>query len=219
MEIAHRPLKIALIGYGKMGRRVEKIALERGHKITSIEEADVCIDFTEPSSVLSTLQKLAPTKKCFVIGTTGWYDELDKVSELVKKYDLALLYAPNFSIGVHLFMEVVAEAAKKYLGTGEYKVAGVEMHHDEKKDAPSGTALGLVKKIGQPVSFSSVRCGSIPGVHTLIFDSPVDQITLTHEARSRDGFALGAVKAAEWLPGKKGLFTLNDLLTGELQHA
>lgn len=209
-------LKLALIGYGKMGQRVEKIAEERGHALTSIEEASICIDFTHPDAVLDNIHRLAAQKKSLVIGTTGWYDSLPQVKAWVEKYQIGLLYSPNFSIGIKLFMEVVEEAARRYLSRPGYEVAGLELHHSQKKDSPSGTALSIQKRIeqqaGRTVPFSAVRCGSIPGTHSVFFDSPVDQITLTHEARSRDGFALGAVQGAEWLNGKTGLFTMEDFI-------
>lgn len=206
-------LKIALIGYGKMGRMVEAIALERGHRIVPLEEAFVCIDFTRPEAALPNVQKLAPLGKNIVMGTTGWYEQLPEVEKLVKQHAIGFLYAPNFSLGVQLFLQVVAEAAKRYLSHEEYSVGGYELHHAAKKDAPSGTAKALMERVGRPMEFAAIRCGSIPGTHTLIFDSKADTITLQHEARSREGFALGAVKAAEWLTGKKGFYTMEDMFS------
>lgn len=147
------------------------------------------------------------------MGTTGWYDRLDEMKALVDKYQIGFLYSPNFSLGVHLFLQVVEEAAKRYLAYSEYSVGGIELHHSEKKDAPSGTAKAIMEIIDKPCEFVSVRLGAIPGTHTVIFDSKADQITLQHEARSRESFAIGAVKAAEWLHGKKGFYTLEDMFT------
>lgn len=206
-------IKFHLIGYGKMGKLVEKAALSRNHEIVDLENADVCIDFTTPEAVLDTLKKIAPLKKNVVIGTTGWQQHLPEVEELVKEYQIGLLHSPNFSLGVNLFMQVVEEAAKKFLAYPDYQVGALELHHSEKKDAPSGTALSLAKKIGKPVEFASVRCGNFPGTHSIFFDSKADLITLTHEARSREGFALGAVRAAEWLQGKKGIYTMEDIFS------
>lgn len=206
-------LKLALIGYGKMGKMVEKWALKRSHLISSAADADICIDFTHPAAALPNIKKYAEMGKNLVVGTTGWYDHLPEVEALVKKYQIGLLYAPNFSLGVNIFLQVVEEAAKRYLSYPDYKVAGVEWHHAEKKDAPSGTSLAIKKRIHAPCEIASIRCGTIPGTHQVLFDSEADLITLTHEARSREGFALGAVVAAEWLSNKKGLFTFEDTFT------
>lgn len=212
MASTPQSLNLALIGYGKMGRMVETAALQRHHKLVSEDEADVCIDFTHPDSAVENIKRLSGKKKNIIMGTTGWYDRLPEVQKIIEENQTSLLYSANFSLGVNLFLQIVEEAAKKFLAHSHYSVGGIEMHHSEKKDAPSGTALSIEKKVGKPVNFTSVRCGSIPGTHTLFFDSPVDVITLTHEARSREGFALGAVQAAEWLHGKKsGLYTMEDL--------
>ena len=210
--MAKGSLKLGLIGYGKMGRMVERVARERQHEIVGGEEADICVDFSHPSVAVDHVQKYAAMKKNIVMGTTGWYEALPEVKKLVERYQIGFLYSPNFSLGVLLFLQVVEEAARRFLPCGEYDVGGFEIHHRSKVDAPSGTAKAIVERIGKPVDFGSIRCGSIPGTHTVIFDSKADQVTLTHEARSREGFALGAVKAAEWLEGKTGFFTLEDLL-------
>ena len=206
-------LKLALIGYGKMGRLVEKAALARNHQIVDLPDSDICIDFSHPDAVLNTLKKIGPMQKSVVIGTTGWHEKLPQVKELVAHYQIGCLHSANFSLGVNLFLQVVEEAAKRFLAYPDYDAAISESHHQEKKDAPSGTALLLAKKMGKPVEIASVRCGHIPGTHTVLFDSQADLITLTHEARSREGFALGAVRAAEWLQGKKGLFTMEDIFS------
>ena len=176
-----------------------------------VDQADICIDFTHPDAAIENVKKLASLKKNIVMGTTGWYEKIDEVQTLVEKYQIGFIYSPNFSLGVQLFLKVVEDAAKRFLAYPEYSPGGYELHHEEKKDAPSGTAKALIKKIGKPMEFASIRCGSIPGTHTVIFDSKADQVTLTHEARSREGFALGAVRAAEWLDGKKGFFIMEDM--------
>lgn len=211
-------MDIALIGTGKMGKLVEQLAVQRGHRVIggyhplqdySLDGADVCIDFSHPGVVMKNIELVADQGKNLVMGTTGWESSLDQVKEIVERSGIGFLYSPNFSIGVHLFMEIVKNAMKTVETMG-YDIAGLEMHHNEKVDAPSGTAKELEKITG--CKFSSVRCGSIPGTHSIIMDSPIDTITLTHEARSRSGFAEGAIRAAEWLEGKKGFYTIEDLL-------
>lgn len=221
-------MKIALIGYGKMGRLVEKAAPERGHLITAkihprhwrpeeIENADICIDFSHPDCAVGNLKWAASMRKNFVMGTTGWTEHLDAVKQLVKDSGIGFLYAPNFSIGIALFLRIVEEAAKLIAPFEEYDCGGWECHHALKADSPSGTAQAILGRLTDIMKeknpqFTSTRCGSFPGTHTLIFDSPADTITLSHQARSRDGFVQGALSAAEWLQGKSGFFTLQDML-------
>lgn len=223
-------MKVALVGYGKMGRMVEKLALARGHQIiarissdtspewTTVAQADVCIEFSRPEAVLKNLAKISQFGVNCVIGTTGWYEQLETARALVEKQGTGILYSPNFSVGIHLFLEIVQHAAKRISFFPDYAVGGVEYHHQQKLDTPSGTAQKIAAAINQerpaaaPLVFSSVRCGSFPGTHTVFFDSPIDTLTFTHEARSREGFADGALLAGEWLLGKKGLFTLEDYL-------
>lgn len=223
-------MKIALIGYGKMGKLVEKAAVEAGHEIAakiapslstritpqSVAAADVCIDFTRPDAVLETVRLLAPLKKNIVIGTTGWEKERPLIEQIAAEQGIGLIYDANFSIGMHCFLQLVQDAARLFLSVEGYDAAGIESHHLQKRDAPSGTAKMIAAKIeqvsGVQVPFASVRCGSIPGTHTLIFDSAVDTVTLTHNARSREGFARGAVAAAEWIEGRTGVYTLSDMI-------
>lgn len=224
-------MKLTLIGYGKMGRMVEAAASSRGHTISSIIDpkgpyrkiskesidcADVCIEFTNPHNAVDNIRSCALLGKSLVVGTTGWYDQLAEVQEMVEKMGIGLLYAPNFSTGVHLFMRLVRAAARLIEPFSEYDVALWEEHSKNKRDKPSGTALKLADILMQEIKrrpeICSLRCGSIPGTHSIQFDSPVDTITLRHTARSREGFAAGAVAAAEWLKDKKGLFTLDDLM-------
>lgn len=228
-------MKIAIIGYGKMGQMIERAALSRGHTIVArisssewelqdLSKADLCIEFTRPDSVLENIQKIAKLKKSIVIGTTGWYDQIEQVRSIVNEKQIGALYSPNFSIGIHLFLHMIEQTSKLMNSFIEYDVAGIEYHHKGKKDSPSGTALEISKKIEvnmnriEKVPFSSVRCGSIPGTHTVIFDSPCDTISISHEARNREGFATGAVQAAEWLKGKQGLFTFSDYIMSIMQR-
>lgn len=243
-------MKIVLLGYGKMGRLIEEIALQKEHcvvakvhpsgplatiKDTILQQADICIDFSNPESALENIRTIAKMKKNLVMGTTGWYEHLEEAKNIVKQSGIGFLYSPNFSIGVHLFKNIVEKAAILLNHFDDYDVCGFEIHHNEKVDAPSGTAKSLVHSLldkierkthpvyhldNRPIAshelqFSSLRCGSAPGTHTVIFDSPADTITLSHQARNRDGFARGAVAAAEWLEGKKGFFTLDDMITNQ----
>lgn len=246
-------MKIALIGYGKMNKLVEQIALQNSHQIVAIidpekgilhitkkdlNEADICIDFSTPSCFIENLTALAALNQTIVVGTTGWYNEIDRVKELVERYKIGFLYAPNFSLGVNIFYKIVKEAARMINFFDDYDPSGFEIHHNQKKDSPSGTAKALSEilvneidrkkeifydKIDRQVlpeelHFASIRGGSNPGQHTIIFDSHADTITLTHQARSREGFAKGAIRAAEWLYGKKGFYTIQDLIE-ETFHA
>jgi 4-hydroxy-tetrahydrodipicolinate reductase len=220
-------MKIALIGYGKMGQMIEKAAV--GHEIVAritsshwdldaVQEADLCFEFTHPESAVENIRRLAELKKEIVIGTTGWHDQLEHVRSIVEQHQIGALYAANFSIGINLLLQIVAHASKVMNGFSEYEVAGIDYHHKQKKDSPSGTALEIGRTIAENmqrvenVPFSSIRCGSIPGTHTVLFDSPCDTIAITHEARNREGFAKGAVQAAEWLHGKKGFYTFADFM-------
>jgi 4-hydroxy-tetrahydrodipicolinate reductase len=227
-------MKIALIGYGKMGQMVEKSALDHGHTISAkissgewdaegIQQADICIEFTEPHSALKNIKKVAEQKKNLIIGTTGWYDQLASVQSIVSESQIGILYSPNFSIGINLLLEILRHTAKLMNNFPNYDVAEVETHHNQKKDAPSGTAIEIAKALQsemkriEQVPISSVRCGSVPGTHEILFDSPCDTISITHTARNREGFAQGAIKAAEWLQGKKGLYTFDDCIKAIIQ--
>jgi 4-hydroxy-tetrahydrodipicolinate reductase len=229
-------MKISLIGYGKMGRMVEEAAHEKGHVIVSkidpkekyscleldsLQNADICIDFSKPALVLDNIKKAALLGVNLVVGTTGWYDQLPKVEEIVEGYGIGVLYSPNFSLGIQLFLKMIQNAAALINLHEHYDVSGYEAHHSQKLDAPSGTAHAIIDLLAknidrnrkQEIQFPSIRCGSIPGTHVVIFDSPSDTIELKHVARNRKGFAYGAIAAAEWLQGKKGLFTLDSLQT------
>jgi len=242
-------MKIALIGYGKIGQLIEKLAPQANHEIVAIidpklpsrtiskanlKDADVCIDFSHPNAVFDNIQKLAECGKNIVVGTTGWYDQIDHVQKIVSTNSIGFLYAPNFSIGVHLFLQIIKEAAQLINAFDQYDIGGFEAHHQQKVDSPSGTAKAIAQMLldrierknsviyGSPqkalesheLHFGSLRCGSLPGTHTITFDSPVDTITITHEAKNREGFARGALSGAEWLQGKQGFYTIEDLLGG-----
>lgn len=222
-------MKIGLIGYGNMGQMVEKAALGRGHSIVAcmtsnqwdmeaLQQADICIEFTHPECALDNIRRIAELKKEVVIGTTGWHDNLELVRSIVAEHQIGALYSSNFSMGVNLLLEILAHAAKVMNAFEEYDVAGIDFHHNRKKDSPSGTSLEIARTLEKnmervdEVPFSSIRCGSIPGTHTILFDSPCDTISITHEARNREGFALGAIQAAEWLRGRKGLYTFAECM-------
>ncbi|KAF3362961.1 hypothetical protein PHSC3_000495 [Chlamydiales bacterium STE3] len=225
-------LKIALFGKGKMGMLVAEAALEKGHEIANLENADLAIDFSHPQAVLRNVEKAASSGTSIVVGTTGWENDYEKIQDLVTRYQIGFLYSPNFSIGVHLYLKTLNAAAALIANHDSYDVGGYEMHHQEKADSPSGTAKAITKtllnhfknkkaalfetshgKIAHDLlHFPSLRLGHHPGMHSVIFDSPYDSITVTHEAKNRKGFATGAIQSAEWLNGKKGFFTLEDIL-------
>jgi 4-hydroxy-tetrahydrodipicolinate reductase len=220
-------MKLAIIGYGKMGRLIEQLAPEYGFQsIIAIDigddfakaaGADVAIEFTTPEAALSNIEKLAAMKLPVVVGTTGWLSHMDRVQAAVEKNGSALVWSPNFSVGVNVFLRVVREAAKLLADEKEYGAWAWEIHHDTKKDAPSGTMIKLVEEMkaaGYPrnIDVSSNRAGRHPGTHEIGFDSAADTITLRHAARSREGFARGALKAAQWIVGKQGVFEFGDVL-------
>jgi len=224
-------MKIALLGYGKMGRLVEQAAVHRGHEIVcrmnhaedgwpDVSKADLCIDFSQGDAVLGHLEKCGKLGKNLVIGTTGWESRIEEAEKKTQQFGIGVLYASNFSIGGHLFLKILDYGAKIMNSFAEYDVAGIEFHHSKKKDAPSGTALEICRRMKKGMDrldrfeMTAVRLGSIPGTHQVMFDSPVDTISIRHEARNREGFAKGAVQAAEWLVGKTGFYTLDDLIEG-----
>ncbi|MDR2109760.1 MAG: 4-hydroxy-tetrahydrodipicolinate reductase [Spirochaetaceae bacterium] len=255
-------MNIALIGYGKMGKMIEAKARERGHCITvvvdpfaaeertlsgapvyrGIPEADfsgveAAVEFTRPDTAPDNIKALAGRHIPVTAGTTGWLDRLEEVRKTVEDAGSSLLWASNFSLGVHLFYRIAAYAAKIADPFPEYDVGGWESHHNKKADSPSGTAKTLTERVlaqmkrkkravwdtldrppeADEIHYPSLRIGSMPGVHALLFDSPADTIEITHTARNREGFALGAIRAAEWLvrePGRRGVFTMDDVLDG-----
>ena len=220
-------MKLAIIGYGKMGRLIGQLAPEYGFtSIVTIDigddfakavGADVAIEFTTPDAALSNIERLAAMKLPVVVGTTGWLAHMDRVRAAVEKNGSALVWSPNFSVGVNVFLRVVREAARLLTDEKEYGAWAWEIHHDTKKDAPSGTMIKLVEEMkaaGYPrnIDVSSNRAGRHPGTHEIGFDSAADTITLRHAARSREGFARGALKAAQWIVGKQGVFEFGDVL-------
>lgn len=255
-------MKIALVGFGKMGHMIAKAAELRNHEVVCTVDlfaedascithdthvmveaikssgAQGIIEFSHPASVIPNISALIPTGIPLVVGTTGWLDKLEEVSNQVTANYSALLHSSNFSIGVNLFYKMVSDAAHLMAEFEEYDIAVFESHHNQKADSPSGTGLDIAKRILQNIprktkvitdSFSrkpekeelhlaSLRIGSVPGTHSVIFDSPADTIELTHTARSREGFAIGAVRALEWLSSpdstgmsKSGVFTMEDV--------
>lgn len=240
---------IALIGYGKMGKIIRRLAEEKGHTIKvvidpncentmkeitaeTLEGVDVCIDFTHPSVIIDNIRKVASLGKNIVVGTTGWYYQMNEVKKIVEESGIGLIWSGNFSIGVNAFFRIVENASKIFNNIETYDAMVHEFHHNQKADSPSGTAsmIGkivldnldrkdkivedrLARKIEpNELQVSSTRGGSIPGTHSVIFDSPQDTIELRHTARSREGFATGSVLAAEFINGKKGFFSINDLM-------
>jgi 4-hydroxy-tetrahydrodipicolinate reductase len=223
--------KLAIVGYGKMGRLIEQLApeygftvharLDAGDDLRQAAGADVAVEFTLPSAVVKNVETLSALKIPVVTGTTGWLDQLDHVRAMVEQHHTALVWSPNFSIGVNVFFRVVREAARLFESQPQYGAWAWEIHHHTKKDAPSGTLLRLVEELdaagySRPVDAGSNRAGAHPGTHEIGFDSAADTITLRHTARNREGFARGALKAAQWLPGKRGIFKFEDVLFSEV---
>jgi len=218
--------RLALIGYGKMGRMLDGLAADYGFEVCArrdvdrpepIEGADVAIEFTHPGAVMGNIAEVAKLRMPLVVGTTGWSAHLAEAKALVERHDSALLWSPNFSVGVNVFRRLVAEAARLLRDEPGYGAWGWEIHHHTKKDAPSGTLIQLVDAMRQAgytrnIDTASSRAGAHPGTHEIGFDSAADTITLRHSARSREGFARGALKAAQWIVGKKGFFEFSDIL-------
>lgn len=230
-------MKVALIGYGAMGRLIESHLVERGHQTfvaidedyvnfdaaelaVEIEGADVAIDFTNASAVHRNIDACMRAGVPMVVGTTGWNDRLDDIRKLVLEADGGLVFGANFSIGVNLFYRIADYAAELFAKFPEYEAFIEEQHHSRKKDAPSGTALKIKEIISKHVDLGEIaatRAGNIPGTHRIGFDGPADQILLTHNARSREGFALGAIMAAEWIVGKTGFYEFSDVMDEIIQ--
>jgi 4-hydroxy-tetrahydrodipicolinate reductase len=230
-------LGLAIVGCGKMGKLIEQLAPEYGCEVRTrfsgsdnaggkalshetLRGVDVAIEFTTPGAALDNVRRLATLAMNCVVGTTGWYEHLPEAREAVLKSRTGLVWAPNFSVGVNLFMQAVAQTAALFAKHPEYEAWGWEIHHSAKKDAMSGTLKKLAEEIGaagytRPVSLSASRAGAIPGTHEIGFDSVSDTITLRHTARSREGFARGALQAARWIAGKQGFFEFKEIL-GEL---
>lgn len=230
-------MKIALLGYGKMGKVIENIAVSRGHEIVlrkdanesfaDVNTADVAIDFSTPKSALENISECLMRGIPVISGTTGWLDDYHKAAALCEQRDGAFIYGSNFSLGVNLFFEINKMVAKTMRKFPQYKISMEETHHTQKKDAPSGTAISLAKDIIDNSDYSSwaqadaaedeilihaKRIEHVPGTHIVSYNSPEDSIEIKHTANNREGFAFGAVIAAEWLLDKKGVFTMKDVL-------
>lgn len=230
-------MKIALLGYGKMGKVIERIALERGHEIVlkkdefntydGLSTADVAIDFSVPSAAVSNISNCFNANVPVVSGTTGWLEHYDEMIALCKTKNGGFISSSNFSLGVNLFFEFNEYLAKIMSKFDHYKLDMEEIHHDQKLDAPSGTAISLAKGVIENSNYTNwtldnpkeneihieaIRTGTVPGTHTVTYNSEVDSIEIKHTAHNREGFALGAVIAAEWLAGKHGVFTMKDVL-------
>jgi 4-hydroxy-tetrahydrodipicolinate reductase len=230
-------MKIALLGYGKMGKVIEKIAKERGHEIIlrktsatsykGIENADVAIDFSIPDAAVPNISACLNAGIPIICGTTGWLEHYDDMVTLCNEKKGAFLYGSNFSLGVNLFFELNAHLAKMMAKFNTYKVSMEEIHHTQKLDAPSGTAITLAKGIientnytswtldkakAQEIHIDAKRIENVPGTHSVFYNSEVDLIEIKHVAHNREGFAIGSVFAAEWIIGKKGVFSMKDVL-------
>lgn len=222
-------MNLLVLGKGKTGSIVAEVATERGHTVSSLDEndnahasaltseklagVDVVIDFTTPDAVMENIDACARAGKSIVVGTTGWYGQLESVRQLAESSGIGFLYGSNFSVGVNVFFEI-ARAASAALPLG-YAAKIMERHHVHKLDSPSGTAASIQKILAQPTGvepeITSVREGETVGTHVMFFDSANDSMMLVHDAKSRRGFAEGAVRAAEWLCGKKGFYDFKDI--------
>lgn len=231
-------MKIALLGYGRMGQVIERIALERGHEIVlkksrnasfdGLENADVAIDFSIPEAAVSNITACFEKGTPVISGTTGWLEDYSKMVKLCEENQGAFIYGSNFSLGVNIFFELNTHLAKIMSQFNQYSTSIEEIHHMQKLDAPSGTAITLAESIINNSDYSSwaldeaksndelvikaQRIPNVPGTHTITYKSAVDTIEITHEAHNREGFALGAVIAAEWILGRKGVFSMKDVL-------
>jgi 4-hydroxy-tetrahydrodipicolinate reductase len=230
-------MKIALLGYGKMGQTIEKIALDRGHEIVlkktssnsfeGLSLADVAIEFSVPNAAVANITESLNAGVPTISGTTGWLKEYHEMEKLCLQKNTAFLYGSNFSLGVNLFFELNEHLSKIMSKFDQYKVSMEEVHHTQKLDAPSGTAITLANSIINNTNYDDwsienpldnelfinvIRQDKVPGTHTVTYDSTVDSIAINHTAHNREGFALGAILAAEWIVGKKGVFTMKDVL-------
>lgn len=235
-------MKIALIGYGKMGKEIEQIALSRGHEVVlkisvenlndftpdNLKKADVAIEFTAPDAALNNMYTCFDVGIPVVVGTTGWNKHLDEVKKYCNTKNATLLYASNFSVGVNLFFALNKRLAELMVPYNQYDVTIEEIHHTQKLDAPSGTAISLANDIlavhptkkqwslqkndAENLFINVKRIDPVPGTHSIKYSSDIDDIEIIHTAHNRKGFATGAVIAAEWIAGKKGIYTMNDVL-------
>ena len=236
-------MKIAILGYGKMGQEIERIAISRKHDVfliidsiegwekegTRLKEADVAIEFSQPDTVLDNIYHCFDANVPVVVGTTGWYEDLEQVRNDCMELGQTLFYSPNFSVGVNLFFELNRKLAVLMSNRKDYEISIEETHHIHKQDAPSGTAIVLANDIirntkrkekwvkepsenPEELGIQSFRTENVPGMHKVKYDSEVDYIEIIHSAKNRRGFAIGSILATEWLVGKKGIFEMKDLL-------
>ena len=231
-------MKIALVGYGKMGKIIHSIVEERGHEIChrinssnpseSWENADVAIEFSKPEFVLENMRRSISYKVPIVVGTTGWNDQLENITKEVLENSAGLFYASNFSLGVNIFYDINQRLARMMNDYPSYKIEMEEIHHSEKLDKPSGTAISLAEQImsvhdaysswtnkvheKDAIPIHSLREKDVKGTHSIVYENEVDRIEISHKAKNRKGFAMGAILAAEFLIGRQGVFTMQDLL-------
>lgn len=236
-------MKIAIIGYGKMGKTIERLAIAQGHTVPltfdlnnieeltpdNLQQVDVAIEFTTPSSAVSNIIKCFEAGIPVIVGTTAWHDDLPKVTAACEKYNGTLLHATNFSIGVNIFFAINEQLAHMMDEFEVYNPTMEEIHHTQKLDAPSGTGItlaeGILSRLGRKdkwvnqaatssneLALVSKRIDKVPGTHIVTYSSPIDSIEIKHTAHSREGFAVGAIQAAAWAIGKKGVFTVRDML-------
>ena len=235
-------MNIAIIGYGKMGKVIEQLAMERGHTITAkitsqeanfspelLKNSDVAIEFSIPSAAISNINKCFVAGTPVVVGTTGWMDQLENVSNTCKEKNGGLFYASNFSVGVNIFFKVNQLLAKLMNGQPSYNISMEEIHHTQKLDSPSGTALTIANQIlenvgrkeswiesnnasNTEIGITAKRIADTPGTHIVTYENDIDKIEISHEAKGRKGFALGSILAAEFMMGKSGVFGMEDLL-------
>lgn len=236
--------RIAIVGYGTMGKAIEEMALEKDFEISGtydindpvskdkILDFDVAIDFTTPEVVMKNIKYLASKKKNIVIGTTGWYSEIEKVRKLAAKYDIGIVWGSNFSIGMQFFFRVTEKSGELLKLLNEFQFGITDIHHNRKKDAPSGTAISLANYLikgnknysgftldpteavedKSKIHISSFRVGNVIGEHRILIDSPYESIEFTHSAKNRKGFALGVLEAAKWIKNKKGFYSFDEVL-------
>jgi len=225
--------RVAVIGDGKMGQAIKQLAIEKGWQVTaligeresargkgisarSLGEPEVAVEFTQPDAAVANVVAALRAGVPVVVGTTGWYDALPEVTRIAKETGTSFLWSPNFSLGVNVMIELARYAGTLMRTLEDFDAHIVETHHTRKKDAPSGTAIAIAKAasdtLERPIPTTSVRTGSVPGTHELIFDGAFEQLALTHLARDRRVFAEGALKAADWLVGKRGVFAMRDVL-------
>ncbi len=231
-------MKLAIVGYGKMGRLIEQLAPEYGCEIAlrldeynnagyagitaeNFRGVEVAVEFSTPDAVVGNIERIAALGVNLVVGTTGWLDRLEHVRSMVERAGIGLVWSPNYSVGMNIFFRLAAEAARLMASREEYGAWAWEIHHSAKKDAPSGTLLKLVAEMRQAgyaraVNTGCNRAGAHPGTHEIGFDSAADTITLRHTARSREGFARGALEAARWIRGRKGFYEFSEILWGRL---